>query len=131
MDDLPFGPSPDFRITLDHQFRQSLDSATDLYTKARTESLSLLYKSKELNQDRPLAIAADFEEVAASCGQFSFSLLDFAEEMKVYLDILEEYKIQTEKCSRHSWKWMMFWRKASDRVCNSARTDPGESNDYC
>ena len=31
---------------------------------------------------------ADFEEVAASCGYFSFSLLDFACEMQVYLEVL-------------------------------------------
>jgi hypothetical protein len=126
LDELPFGPGPDYKITIDHQFRKSLDNATELYTKARSESLSLLYQSKELNQDRSIAIAADFEEVAASCGHFSFSLQDFAEEMKVYLDILDEYKLQTEKTSHRSWKWMMFWRKRANQVSDGANADPGK-----
>jgi len=57
---------------------------------------------------------ADFEEVAASCGYFSYSLLDFAEEMKTFLDILDELKMSGED-SRRSWKWLMFWRKIQVR----------------
>ena len=60
-------------------------------------------------------VVADFEEVAASCGYFSYSLLDFAEEMTAFLDILDELKRSDGEDSRRSWKWLMFWRKIQVR----------------
>jgi hypothetical protein len=49
----------------------------NLYSSARAEALKELYKSKDLDKTRPENVEADFEEVAASCGHFSFSLYDF------------------------------------------------------
>ena len=71
-----------------------------------------LYRSKELDRDRAESIEADFEEVAASCGHFSFSLQAFANEMQNYLFVLEELKEVTERPSR-SWKWLLFWQEKS------------------
>ena len=72
----------------------------------------MLYKNKDLNKTRPTEVEADFEEVAASCGHFSFSLQDFAEEMKVYLEILDDLKQESEKNPRgRSWHWLQFWRQ--------------------
>lgn len=81
-----------------------------------------LYKSKELDRDRPESIEADFEEVAASCGHFSFSLQAFADEMQTYLSILEELKEEIEKPKRRSWKWVLFWR--SSRPHKTKNNDP-------
>jgi hypothetical protein len=53
-------------------------------------------------------ILADIEEVSACCGHFSFSLLDFAEDVLTYLDILQELKAEME-ADRRSWKWLHFW----------------------
>ena len=113
LDELPYGPAPDFKITSNSQFRTSLIEAIDLYKDARKESLTLLYKTKELAASRPLAIEADFEEVAASCGYFSFSLQNCAEELINYLDILEELKDEVERpfWSRRSWNWLKFWKR--------------------
>jgi len=86
-----------------------------LYSNARAEALKELYKIKELDKDRPENVEADFEEVAASCGHFSFSLQDFANEMQNYLSILEELKEVTETQSR-SWNWVRFWRKSKDQL---------------
>ena len=74
-----------------------------------------LYKSKELDRDRTESIEADFEEVAASCGHFSFSLQDFANEMQTYLVILEELKEEMDDRKSRSWKWLQFWRSSTTR----------------
>jgi hypothetical protein len=82
-----------------------------------------LYKSKELDKDRPENVEADFEEVAASCGHFSFSLQDFANEMQNYLTILEELKEVTENQTR-SWIWLRFWKKSKDQLMQAPAEDP-------
>jgi hypothetical protein len=85
----------------------------------------LLYKTKELDRDRPESIEADFEEVAASCGHFSFSLQAFANEMQTYLTILEELKDATEKPTR-SWNWLRFWKKTKPNQRTAALVSPEE-----
>lgn len=69
-----------------------------------------------MDRDRPESIEADFEEVAASCGHFSFSLQTFAEEMQTFLSILEDLKEWTEKENPRSWNWIRFWRKPQPQV---------------
>jgi hypothetical protein len=86
--------------------------------------LKELYKSKELDKDRPASIEADFEEVAASCGYFSFSLQDFASEMQNYLTILEELKEETERTKNRSWRWILFWQK--DKIKGTPNPDDPE-----
>ncbi|KAG0652079.1 hypothetical protein D0Z07_1078 [Hyphodiscus hymeniophilus] len=124
LDELPFGPAPDYSITINEHFMASLTEALQLYSAARAEALKQLYKSKELDKDRPASIEADFEEVAASCGYFSFSLQDFASEMQNYLNILEELKEETEKTKSRSWKWMLWWRKVKKNVASNSANDP-------
>ena len=116
LDDLPCGTPPgrDFEIAVDSHFKASLSEAINLYTKSRGEALSLLYKSKELNQTRPLEVEADFEEVAASCGHFSFSLQDFAAEITEYLDILDDLKNEVENSPKgRTWRWLKFWQRST------------------
>lgn len=126
LDELPYGPAPRFKIAVNSQFRSSLSEAIELYSDARTEALSVLYKTKDLTALRPESVEADFEEVAASCGHFSFSLQDFAEEMKTYLDILDELKIETESPFwKRSWKWTKFWRKENKVKGRTVKQDPG------
>jgi len=84
-----------------------------------------LYKSKDLDRDRPESIEADFEEVAASCGHFSFSLQAFAEEMQTYLSVLEELKGVTDKPAR-SWNWLRFWQKSKAKKSKSPNAIPEE-----
>jgi hypothetical protein len=109
------------------QFHSSLVQAIQLYSNARQEALALLYKKKDLRAARPREVEADFEEVAASCGYFSFSLQDFAEEMKVYLDILDELKQQVDEYPRRrSWTWLKFWRNQQPKDPHQ-KADPGTS----
>lgn len=62
-----------------------------------------------------MTIEADFEEVAASCGHFSFSLYDFGTEMQTFLSILEDLKDETEIRKSRSWKWMRFWQRSKPK----------------
>lgn len=95
-----------------HMFKSSLVEAIALFNASRKEALGAVYRSKELSGTRDVPVAADFEEVAASCGQYSSSLQDFAENCVKYMDILEELQLELdERRSGLSWAWLMFWRK--------------------
>lgn len=86
-----------------------------LYSAARAEALRELYKHKELDKKRSETIEADFEEVAASCGHFSFNLYDFGTEMQTFLSILDDLKDETEIRRYRSWKWLRFWQRTKSR----------------
>ena len=128
LDELPYGDDPKFKVAINPHFRSSLDSAIDLYSNARSDALKLLYKGKALSMSRPTGLEADFEEVAASCGYFSFSLQDLAEEMKTYLDILEELKEELDQptSKRLSWRWVKFWERNSRKEVRRAGTEDDE-----
>lgn len=103
----------DGTIAVNVHFMSSLEEAIKLYAQSRQEALQLLYKNKDVSKTRPLEIQADFEEVAASCGYFSFSLQDFANEMKVYLELLDALKLEVEeRPGSRSWSWIKVWRCA-------------------
>lgn len=124
LDELPF--SPDGSIAVNAHFRTSLDDAIELYTDSREEALSQLYKTKELTHPRPVEMEADFEEVAASCGYFSFSLLDFANEMRVYLEILDDLKLEIEeRPDGKTWNWLKVWHKIRGSKPKQQHDDPG------
>ncbi|VBB75103.1 Putative protein of unknown function [Podospora comata] len=106
--DPPFGTAPDYEITINDHFRQSLTDALSLFNGARADALQELYKHIELDRTRSASIQADFEEVAAACGHFSFSLQAFGEEMQKYLDVLDDLKFANEHRLR-SWHWMKWW----------------------
>lgn len=109
LDELPFGPAPGFKITINEHFLPSLNDALELYSNARADALAHLYRTKDLGADRVESVEADFEEVAASCGHYSFCLQDFAITIKKYLEILEELKEELDSPSRRSWRWLKFW----------------------
>jgi hypothetical protein len=96
-------------MMINEHFRHSLIDANTLFANARREALQAVYRHK-IPQTGSVEVAADFEEVAASCGYFSSSLQDFAEDMVTFLDILEELKDRRYP-RRRSWKWVKFWRR--------------------
>ena len=114
-------------------FRPSLANAIQLFNQSRKDALSVVYKSKEMSQVRPAAVAADFEEVAASCGHFTSSLQDLAEGVLNYLDIVNELEQEINHGSRHrSWYWLCFWRRSpatSVEDQENARRSPLQQND--
>ena len=122
LDELPF--DEEGRFTVDNHFSFSLGEAIRLYNKSREDALEKLYKSKEITQSKSMEMQADFEEVAASCGYFSFSLQEFANEMKTYLEILDELKLEVEeRPDGRTWKWLKFWHSGKSLL--KGNRDPG------
>lgn len=114
LDDLPFISGKTCRLQVNREFRGSLGQAIALYSETRIQALNTLYKSEAVTRERPMAEAADVEEIAASCGYFSYCLLYFAEEMLVFLSLLEELEdLQTRK--PRSWEWLKFWKSNKSR----------------
>ncbi|KAI1434178.1 ribosomal protein L19 [Xylaria sp. CBS 124048] len=107
----PFGV-PGSPIDLNDQFKHSLGEAVSLFNQSRANALERLYQTIEGARSTSESIQADFEEVAAACGHFSFSLLSFADEMQKYLDALEELKYITEQ-NKRTWNWLKIWKKIS------------------
>lgn len=102
-----------------------------MYTNARGIALASLYREKDFNKTRPMELEADLEEVAASCGHFSFSLLDFANELNAYLDILDELKVEIdERPSGRTWNWLRIWQRAQITNGPEPKTDPGNSSPF-
>ena len=127
MDELPY--TPDGQIAVDAQLRTSLEDAVELYTSSRQEALTLLYKNKEFAKAGSVQVQADFEEVAASCGYFSFSLLDLANETKKYLEILDDLKLEVEERPYgRSWNWLKFWGKIFHSKSEQKNGDPGKTS---
>jgi hypothetical protein len=116
LSELPFGPGPEYNMAINEHFRHSLIDAKALFTNARREALSIVYKNRVPAKISSAALAADYEEVAASCGYFSSSLEDFAEDMVAFLDILEELKSNVHRYPRsRTWTWAKFWQRGRKR----------------
>ncbi|KAL4927421.1 transcriptional regulator of RNA polII, SAGA, subunit-domain-containing protein [Aspergillus undulatus] len=110
--EVPFTPAPHYKVSINSRLRTSLDRALELYKGSREEALKTIYRQKEIFKIKTLEIEADLEEVAASCGHFSFSLLEFGEQLKELLAILDELQLESEERPRgRSWNWLKFWRK--------------------
>ena len=126
LDDLPYGPAPQYEIKVNPKFRSSLERAIELYMSARYEALKLVYDKKDMDRQQPIEVEADWEEVAASCGHFSFSLLEVAEQVKDYLIILDELQLEMEEnpAGTRTWTWLKFWRAPMGDYRRSSELDP-------
>lgn len=101
-------------MAINEHFRHSLIDATALFINARKEALAMVYQNKIPAKTGSVEVAADFEEVAASCGYFSSSLQDFAEDMVTFLDVLEQLKENAKRYPRkRTWDWLKFWQRWS------------------
>jgi hypothetical protein len=99
-------------MMINEHFRRSLIDANTLFANARKEALNVVYKHKIPQKTGSVEVAADFEEVAASCGYFTSSLQDFAEDMVTFLDILEELK-ERRYPRKRTWSWLKIWKRWS------------------
>lgn len=133
LDDLPFKPGSDNEIAINSNFRSSLVSAIELFSGARREALSMLYRNKDISNAQTIDRVADLEEVAASCGHFAAAMIDFAEDVLTYLDLLEELKAEVDKNPRpRSWWWLAFWRRwtrkseSREQEANQIMAEPHE-----
>lgn len=109
--DIPYSTGPEYEVAINCKFRTSLDRALNLYQSARNDALNMVYPQKDFVKTKSVETEADYEEVAASCGHFSFSLQAFAEQLKEILEVLDELKLETdERPNGRSWGWLRFWR---------------------
>ncbi|KAK8131462.1 60s ribosomal protein l19 [Apiospora sp. TS-2023a] len=117
----PFGP-PGAPICINENFKHSVQDALMLFNSHRAKALEEIYKNIEMERARPENVQADYEEVAAACGHFSFSLLSLGDEIEKYLDALEDLKFATET-HRRSWDFLKLWRYISFRRSKSIGDD--------
>jgi len=88
-----------------------------------------LYQSDIITRDKDEDTAANQEEVAASCGHFSYSLEEFGREMEVFLDILKQMQAYQDQPTK-SWNWLKFWKKNKKSTgSNEAMTRSGYIDD--
>ncbi|KAJ3475212.1 hypothetical protein NLG97_g9540 [Lecanicillium saksenae] len=115
---MPFGGAPDYSIQMNDALRGELTKRLDIFNAARRDALQNLYEliQRENDSGHPQIV---LEELAAACGHFSFSLQSFGEEMKKYLDVLEELKHSYDR-RQSSWRWLLWWRRNKSNQAMSA-----------
>lgn len=100
-------------MTLNPRFVSSLEDAVELYDQSREDALLKIYDFQEVNKKRSIDVEADFEEIAASCGVFSYALQDFANEMKNYLYVYDDLQLEVdERPKGRTWDWLKIWRRS-------------------
>lgn len=113
---LPYDPDQGYAITINSRFKASMDRALGMYKVAREEALKVIYEKKQYDKSRSLKVEADWEEAAASCGHFSFSLLEVAEQISDYLIILDQLQLEIEETpTGRTWSWLKFWTSSKNR----------------
>ncbi|EPS37915.1 hypothetical protein H072_8348 [Dactylellina haptotyla CBS 200.50] len=110
LDELPFGPAPDYAVNVNPHFRASLRDALAMYTEKRKVALDQLYNTQDISGRKSADLAADQEEVAASCGHFAYSLEDFGKELFGLLEILDQLEGLQELPLPRTWNWLKPWR---------------------
>lgn len=116
LDHFPFDASNKFAVTTTPKFKVSLERALELYKESRKKALAVVYAQKDKDRSRPLPVQADWEDAAACCGHFSFSLVEVAESIKEYLIILDELQLEVdEQPSGRTWNWLKFWLSSTER----------------
>ncbi|CAL5874923.1 uncharacterized protein PFLUO_LOCUS9225 [Penicillium psychrofluorescens] len=127
--EIPFGLAPDYKVSVDSRLQTSLNRALELYRESRERTLTVLYQQKEVMNLQSPDAAADLEEVSASCAHFSFSLLEFGEQLHDLLLILDELQLEVEeRPNGRSWNWLKFWtwskRTEADTIGNFTIDSP-------
>jgi hypothetical protein len=116
LDELPYDPDEGYSIIINPRFKASMDRALEMYKVARQEALKIIYEKKQTSKSHSLEIDADWEEAAASCGHFSFSLLEVAEQINDYLVILDQMQLEIEETpTGRTWSWLKFWQSTKNR----------------
>lgn len=110
----PFGEAPNYTVTVNDELRWQLTNHLASFNLARADALEQLYQLIEQNKEISRSAQAKFEEIAAACGHFSFSLQSLGEEMQKYLDVIEDLRDATQLKQR-SWSWLLWWRKDTSR----------------
>lgn len=124
LDDLPFDPENNYSVSNNPRFELSLERALSMYKDARRDALEAVYDKKDMDRSRPVEVEADWEEAAACCGHFSFSLLEVADQIKEFLHCLDDLQVEVEEASSgKSWSWLKFWQRNSQKTSQDHTED--------
>ncbi|KEF61978.1 uncharacterized protein A1O9_03550 [Exophiala aquamarina CBS 119918] len=116
LDDFPFDASNHYQVVTNPKFKGSLERALELYKTSRKASLDIVYGQKDMDRSRPIPVQADWEDAAACCGHFSFSLVQVAESVRDYLIILDELQLEVDESpSGRTWTWLKFWKHTDEK----------------
>ena len=111
LDGMPFENAPNYSVSLKPHYLPSTIRATETYSEAREQALADLYH-KETQGVHEFESSADEEGAAASCGNFSYLLEEFGNELISFMNILERYEsVTTEEHPTYSYEWLKFWKK--------------------
>ncbi|KAG7709269.1 hypothetical protein KL914_001659 [Ogataea haglerorum] len=94
------------------QYSKSLALAKDLYSENHLKALKKLYDQDLFKTETDFDSKVDQEEVAASCGNFSFLLLEFSSELSEYLRILKELNAVSTYDDTKSFEFLKFWKRS-------------------
>ncbi|KAG7884172.1 hypothetical protein KL938_002044 [Ogataea parapolymorpha] len=94
------------------QYSKSLSLAKDLYSENQLKALKKLYEQDLFKTETDFDSKVDQEEVAASCGNFSFLLLEFSSELFEYLRILKELNAVSTHNDTKSFEFLKFWKRS-------------------
>ncbi|KAG6065648.1 hypothetical protein E4U32_007081 [Claviceps aff. humidiphila group G2b] len=114
-----FGGPPDHESRFDQGFRQILAGRLNDFILARVDALQHVYDLVAQRDSSHDGGHVALEQIAASCGHFSFSLQSFGQEMTKYLDVLEGLQRATDDSER-SWGWLLWWRDDTARGCSTS-----------
>ncbi|ODV90972.1 hypothetical protein CANCADRAFT_31772 [Tortispora caseinolytica NRRL Y-17796] len=117
--DMPFDAAPEFYLRDTSRYSASLKTCLDQYSAIRVQSIASLYTSDTSGSKTP-DIAADQEEIAASCGSFAYSLENLASELLTFLSVMEDYRGYLNQRRPRTWQWAKFWRSLN--VDSASRT---------
>ncbi|ODQ77718.1 hypothetical protein BABINDRAFT_163425 [Babjeviella inositovora NRRL Y-12698] len=110
---IPFELGPDSPVTETLNYQHSLASAIDLFNEKQQLAIQQLYKQQIFSSmEQNIDLAVGQEEVAASCGNFSSVLKEFANELKRFLECLEEYGDLKDQTQTRTFNWLKFWNRS-------------------
>lgn len=106
LDQLPFKNDDINEVADVTALKNRLDLSLDLYSRAREDALQKLYSQDTFQTEQEnIEASADAEGLAASCGNFSYVLEDYANELKLFLEALSEYQELTSAPYKKTYSW--------------------------
>ncbi|GMM38522.1 hypothetical protein DASC09_058610 [Saccharomycopsis crataegensis] len=117
LDHVPFDNNEPYKIVENiSMFAESLNKAQELFNSKQTVAMEKIYSNEKIfkivNDDEHIIIdelRADGEEVAASCFNFSYSIMEYSNELNNALQLLKQYSCDIEN-DKKSFGWSKFWK---------------------
>lgn len=124
LDHVPFDQFEPHAVVNTAQYARSLHLAQELLKSKQLEAMAKVYSEKLFNLIKGEELKADEEEVAASCFNFSYSLIEYSHELNKVFDILDAYALVTERGCPKTYGWLRFWKSKPEAVAPVFQKDP-------